>query len=154
MGNVKIWIASLVILVGMVGCVPTNEEIVDLHNNVDILNEKIDEQQLKLGKEIDRVQDHVVLVNDAMKTVDGLQEKVSVGIEASRPFNPYADEMTIALGLIAAVTGFAHSKKSKKYSAIKSGVNKTLVTAGTTGSISASALYNNIGAARRDKGVN
>lgn len=152
--NVVMWVASLAILFSVVGCVPTDVDMINLHNSVDVMNEKIDEQQAKFTKEIDRAQGHVAIVNDAMKTAQGLEEKAVAGIEASRPFNPYADEMAIALGLITAVTGYAYRSKTKKYSAIKAGVNKTLVHASSnSGKVSADTLYGNIGAARRDKGI-
>ena len=124
--NVVLWVASLAILLGMVGCVPTDVEMNDLHNNVDVLNGKIDEQQAKLTEEIDRLQGHVAIVNDAMKKVENLPEKVAAGIEASRPFNPYADEMTAILGLTTVIGGLFYNKEKKKRTADKVGRENAL----------------------------
>jgi len=161
MNRCVMWIASLVILVGVVGCVPTDVEMADLHSNVDLLmgtiddlQVEVDREQAKLTGEIDKVQDHVQTVNDAMKAATTLEEKASAGIEASRPFNPYANEMLAITGVIAAALGYAGRNNKKKYQAHKAGVKKALSTATANGgNIKAEALYNDIGDARAIRGV-
>ena len=144
------WIVIVVVCLSVAGCVPTEEQVLDLGNDVDLLMVKIDEQQEKLTGEIDKVQDRVILVNDAMKAAETLPEKAAAGIEASRPFNPYADEMAAILGLTTVVGGLWGRNKAKKYKAHRQGVERIMV--GMDGD-TREALYDSIGKARAANGV-
>ena len=142
----------LCLLIGLAGCIPTEEQMLNLGNDVDLLMEKIDDQQSKLIAQIDKVQDHVTIVNEAVKAAKTLPEKAAAGIEASRPFNPYADEMVLGLGLLTAIGGLFLRKSSKeasivatKYKAHKQGVEQ--IRAGMTPEDSR-VLYDEIGKAR------
>ena len=95
-------------------CVPTEQQMLNLSNDVATLNASIDEQQSKLMTQIDKVQDHVTIVNDAVKAAKTLPDKAAAGIEASRPFNPYADEMAAGLGLLTVVGGLFLRKKTQE----------------------------------------
>ena len=134
----------------MAGCVPTEEQVLHLGNDVDLLMARIDDQQDKLVEEIDRVQDHVKMVNDAMKAARTVPDKAAAGIEASRPFNPYADEMAAILGLTTVAGGLWGRNKAKKYKAHRQGVER--IRAGMTPGDS-QALYDEIGKARAANGV-
>jgi hypothetical protein len=158
-------VASMVILVGAIGCVPTDEEMVNLHNSVDTLMGQIDETQVKVSKEIDRIQSHVKTINDATKTVEGLPQKAAAGIEASRPFNPYADEMAAVLGLATVVGGLFARSKVKELNTVKAkrkaesvGRERTLRELAANGTTLTAPMvkdlmFRNIGDARASAGV-
>ncbi len=151
----------VVLVVLVAGCVPSDVQMQDLGESVDVLMAEIDGQQAKLGREIDRVQGQVVLVNDAMKTAGDVHGKIAAGIEASAPFNPYADEMSAVLALVAAGAGIfakragtqAEREKTKR-KAERAGRELTLrqladMKKEDVGAEKVKALmYENIGAAR------
>ena len=113
---------------------------------------------------LDKIIGDVELVRASVADAKTLPEAVSKGLEASKPFNPYADEMNAILGLAVVLGGlFAKSKiKAKedekelveeekrvvtnKYSAAKKGVNEFLAGKNTD-------LYKSIGDARKAKGI-
>lgn len=150
----KKWIVVAVMFLPLAGCVPTEEQMLNLGNDVDLLMEKIDDQQSKLIAQIDKVQEHVTIVNEAVKLAKTLPEKAAAGIEASRPFNPYADEMAAGLGLLTLVGGLFMRKSNKeasivaaKYKAHKQGVARAMKTTNATPELDA-ILYDEIGKAR------
>lgn len=113
----KKWIVVAVMFLSLAGCVPTTEQVLNLGQDVDLLMDKIDDQQSKLIAQIDKVQEHVTLVNEAVKLAKTLPEKAAAGIEASRPFNPYADEMVVGLGLLISIGGLFMRKSNKEATA-------------------------------------
>ena len=154
----KRWNVVAVMCLLVAGCIPTEEQMLDLGNDVDLLMEKIDDQQSKLIAQIDKVQDHVTIVNEAVKAASTLSEKAAAGIEASRPFNPYADEMAAGLGLITLFGGLFATKKintlSRKRKADEQGRERTLRKLAVLADSEVTAarvkemMYENIGVAR------
>ena len=149
----KTTLLTLLVALSLAGCIPTEEQMLNLGNDVDLLMEKIDDQQSKLIAQIDKVQDHVTIVNEAVKAAKTLPEKAAAGIEASRPFNPYADEMVLGLGLLTAIGGLFLRKSNKeasivaaKYKAHKQGVERA-VMAGVNEELKV-RVYDEIGKAR------
>lgn len=155
----KKWIVVAVMCLPLAGCVPTEEQMLNLGNDVDLLMGKIDDQQSKLVAQIDKVQEHVTLVNEAVKLAKTLPEKAAAGIEASRPFNPYADEMVVGLGLLTAIGGLFMRKSNKeaslvaaKYKAHKQGVSRAVMSAADDEDLKLK-IYDEIGKARDANGV-
>lgn len=96
----------------------TVNEILPAVKEVQALAEKAAEDGLlnkaevaNVSTNIDQVIADVERVNEAIAAAETPEEAVSNAIEASRPFNPYADEMNAALGLIIAVGGIIGGKK-------------------------------------------
>ncbi len=159
----KKWIVVAAMCLSVAGCVPTEKQVLNLGNDVDLLMEKIDDQQSKLVAQIDKVQEHVTIVNEAVKVAKTLPEKAAAGIEASRPFNPYADEMAAGLGLLTLVGGLFARKKistlSRKRKADEQGREKTMRKLAVLDPTEVTAervkdlMYSNIGVARAANGV-
>jgi len=103
---------------------------------------------------LDKIIGDVEIVRESVADAKTLPEAVSKGIEASKPFNPYADEMNAILGLAVVLGGIFGKKKldtvTTKYSAMKIGVEKTRNEATMS---EAKILYKNIGDARKAKGI-
>ena len=159
----KKWIVVAAMCLSLAGCVPTEEQVLNLGNDVDLLMEKIDDQQSKLVAQIDKVQEHVTIVNEAVKAAKTLPEKAAAGIEASRPFNPYADEMVAGLGLLTLFGGLFANKKihtiSRKRKADEQGRERTMRKLAVRDPTEVTAarvqdeMYRNIGRARAANGV-
>ena len=94
---------------------------------------RIDERQDEVVSGLDTVHDRVRAVNDAVAAATTLPAKVEAGIEASRPWNPYADEMAAGFGLLTVIGGLLAKRKldatSAKYAAHKQGVERVMVGA-------------------------
>jgi len=122
------------------GCLPTTEQVQTLTNDVDELMVVVDE-----------VQEHIVIVNEAIKerAKETFESQAKGAIEASRPFNPYADEMAAILGLTTIIGGLWARGKNKKYQAHKSGAELFSRDHPDV----AGELYKDIGNARRGNGV-
>lgn len=103
---------------------------------------------------LDKIIGDVEIVRESVAEAKTLPEAVGKGIEASKPFNPWADEMNAILGLAVVIGGIFGKKKldtvTSKYSAMKIGVEKTRNEATTE---EANILYKNIGDARKAKGI-
>ncbi len=155
------WIVVAVMCLSLAGCVPTEQQIIDLSNDVALLNAQIDERQEVLVSGLDTVQERVRAVNEAVAAAKTLPAKVEAGIEASRPFNPYADEMAAGFGLITLIGGLFAKKKietlSAKYKADKQGrestLNKIAADNLTSAATIRAVLYDEIGKARARNGV-
>ena len=52
------------------GCIPTTMQVQTLTNDVDALMVSIDNYQEKFAEEVDRVQEHIVTVNEYVKEQD------------------------------------------------------------------------------------
>ncbi len=75
---------------------------------------------------------------------------LQVANTTTAPINPYSPLIDAALGIALIVTGYGYRNKSKKYSAMKKGVNEFMATgSGDTGT----ELYDTIGEARKDAGI-
>lgn len=159
----KKWIVVAAMCLSVAGCVPTEQQIIKLSDDVAVLNASIDEQQAKVVSGLDTVQERVRLVNEAVKAAKTLPEKAAAGIEASRPFNPYADEMAAGLGLLTLVGGLFARKKistlSRKRKADEQGRERTmrklavLEPSEVTAERVKDLMYSNIGVARAANGV-
>ena len=112
------------------GCIPTTADIQVLNDDVNTLMERIDEQQEKFTKGVDKIQEQVVAVTSAMETAEGTIESLIAGNAASAPFNPYAGLIDAVLkgALVLTTAGAGTSavvaaKRSRETSAIRSQVN-------------------------------
>jgi len=101
---------------------------------------------------LDKIIGDVELVRASVADAKTLPEAVSKGLEASKPFNPYADEMNAILGLAVVLGGLFGKKKldtvTNKYTAMKVGVEKF-----RNDNDGAKDLYADIGNARKAKGI-
>ena len=101
---------------------------------------------------LDKIIDDVEVVRESVADAKTPAEAVSKGIEASKPFNPYADEMNAVLGLAVVLGGLFGKKKldavTNKYTAMKVGVEKF-----RNDNDGAKDLYADIGNARKAKGI-
>ncbi len=107
----------VIVLLLVAGCIPTTQQVNTLTNNVDELMVAVDNYQEKFAGEVDKVQERIVLVNEAVKKKadEGLVEQLVEANEASRPFNPYADEVNAILGLVTVIGGiWAKGEYDKK----------------------------------------
>lgn len=163
MVKVNVLIVALLIVSG--GCIPTKMEIQTLTNDVDKLMASVDDYQIKYAEEVDSVQDDIIVVNEAIKEKadEDVMEQLRAGIEASAPFNPYADEMNAILGLGIVIAGLFGKKKmddankanneaenaNRKYQAHKSGTELIKLAHPDI----AAELYEKIGNARKANGV-
>ncbi len=143
-----------IMLVGLCGCV-TRDQINDWTTTLDAVVPAIKEVQAASGqssKKLDKVLSDVERVNEAVATAETPEEAIRKGIDASKPFNPYADEMNALLGAGILIAGWFGKKKldtvSGKYSAMKTGVNKFMQD-----NNGAKDLYTAIGDARRAKKI-
>ncbi len=132
----------VIALLFVAGCIPTTQQVQTLTNNID-----------ELMVVVDKVQERIVITNEAIKEKadESALEQLAAGIEASAPFNPYADEMNAVLGLITVIGGIwakgEFDKKKKinaKYQAHKQGVDKFNIR----NPEKESGLYDYIGEAR------
>lgn len=84
-------ILALGVLVFAGGCVPTTAQIQTLSGDVDKLMLTIDNYQEKFAEEVDRVQEDIVVVNEAVKEKadQGIVESLIDVNEATAPVNPY-----------------------------------------------------------------
>lgn len=162
----RVMLGIVLLIFGTVGCIPTTQQIETLTNDVDKLMVAVDDYQEKFAGEVDQVQEHIILVNEAVKKKadEGLVEQLVATNEASRPFNPYADEVSAILGLVTVIGGIwvkgkidEKNKINSKYQAHKQGVEKTMKEVSSSSNAVLKAveaqLYENIGEARADLGV-
>jgi len=158
MKRLKLGIVVCVALMMFGGCVPIEQQINTLTNDVDKLMVKVDNYQEKYAEEVDRVQEHIVVINEAVKEKanQSFVEQVEAGIAASKPFNPYADEMTAILGLVTVIGGLwakgklnEKKKVEAKYQAHKTGTEVVKLAHPEI----AAEIYEKIGEARAKIGV-
>lgn len=104
MKKLMLWLGMLVFAGG---CIPTTAEIQTLTSDVGKLMVAVDNYQEKFAEEVDRVQADIVVINEAVKEKadQGIIEQMVATNEASRPFNPYADEVNAILGLVTVIGG-------------------------------------------------
>ena len=105
---------------------------------------------------LDKIIGDVEIVRESVAEAKTLPEAVGKGIEASKPFNPYAEEMGAILAIGVAIAGVFAKKKSneakainEKYQAHKAGTELVKLTHPEI----AAELYKNIGDARKAKGI-
>lgn len=143
----------VIVLLFVAGCIPTTQQVQTLTNDVDKLMVAVDNYQEKFAEEVDRVQADIVVVNEAVKEKadESVIKQLSAANEASRPFNPYADEVNAILGLVTVIGGIfvkgkidENKKLGAKYQAHKQGAEKFRVENPDKGA----DLYNDIGEAR------
>ncbi|MFH1281407.1 MAG: hypothetical protein ABIH91_01635 [Candidatus Omnitrophota bacterium] len=184
MWKLRILIVALLML-PLVGCVPTRQDMAQITGqvdrlmlNIDVYQETVDQlaesdvidkqKTEKIQAEIDKVQGDVIDVVEAVKEKadQGLVEQIRAGNEASRPFNPYADEVNAILGLVTVIGGIwakgEHDKKKNaeaKRQADKQGRELALrqlaamPVAEITAPIVKEKMYKAIGDARRGSGI-
>ena len=127
-----------------------------------------DEKIAKIASEVQKVGSDLTEISDSVSSVSGAVadvktetddkfiqtiELIRAGNAASAPINPYAGPIEVGLGLLTAVAGIFAAKKSKdakvatkKYTAHKIGVEKTMIDADP---VIKRAMYENIGEARK-----
>jgi len=152
----------IIVLLLVAGCIPTTQQVETLTNDVDKLMVAVDNYQEKFAEEVDRVQADIVVVNEAVKEKadESVVEQLTAANEASRPFNPYAPMIDIALKILAG-TGVLYgapkiiktvrerNELANKYSAAKVGMDKFR----NENPDKAAELYNDVGDARKAKKI-
>lgn len=123
----------VIVILLVAGCIPTTQNINTLTNDVGKLMVAVDNYQEKFAEEVDRVQERIVVINEAVKEKadQGIVEQLIATNEASRPYNPYADEVNAILGLVTVIGGLwakgEHNKKNKaetKNAGLEKGINR------------------------------
>ena len=178
------WIVTVILIVSLCGCaLPTRSdleewtdsvrEILPAVKQVQVLAEKAAEDGLlnkeevaKVNTNISKVLADVERVNEAVATAETLGEAVGGVIEASRPFNPYADEMTAIFGLATVLGGVLLKRENnqKKKEAAKRKADKegrelalreiaAIPDAEITAPLVKAKMYKAIGDARRGNGI-
>lgn len=141
----KKWLLVPVLLLFM-GCgMPTQQDYQNWTNTLDAVIPAVAALD---NPKLDKIIGDVKIVRESVAEAKTLPEAVSKGIEASRSFNPYADEMNVGFVVITGLLGLFLKSKNAKYSAIKKGVNK-FVAENENGR----ELYSDIGAERKAKGI-
>jgi len=155
-----------VVMLFIVGCVPTRMEIQTLTDDVDTLMVKIDDYQEKYAEEVDKVQEHIVAVNEVVKEKadESALEQVRAGWDTTKEFNPYYAYGALALTILGEATALwkLNNKKNKlenKRQADKEGRELALreIAAMSENEITApivkAKMYKAIGDARRGNGI-
>lgn len=107
MKKLLLWaILMLGALVFASGCVPTTAQIQTLTNDIDKLMASVDDYQVEFAEEVDKVQEHIVVINEAVKEKadEGVVEQLIAANQASAPINPYAPMIDVALNFLLAVS--------------------------------------------------
>ncbi len=108
----------------MFGCIPTTEQINTLTDSVDTLMVKVDDYQEKFAEEVDRVQEDIVTVNEAVKEKadESALEQIKAGWETTKDFNPYYAYGSLALMIIG--EGAALWKANTKNTKLEKGISR------------------------------
>jgi len=116
--------ALVLLLLFIDGCIPTTAEINTLTNDVDALMVKVDNYQEKFADEVDRVQEHIVVVNEAVKKKadQDVIEQIKAGWEQTKDFNPYYAYGALALTILG--EGAALLKANRKNSGFEKGISR------------------------------
>lgn len=149
----------VLLLIFCAGCI-SQSDIDNLTGKVDLIVPTVREVVIaatgETDEKLEKVLTDVETVNEAVKEADTPQEAISKGIEASRPFNPYADQMNAVLGLVTILGGAfirkqANDKKKveNRYEAAKIGLDKFR----NDNPEKAKELYDDIGEARKAKKI-
>lgn len=147
----------VVMLLCFCGCgMPTQQDIQSWTATLDEVVPAVREVVGEDNEKIDKVIDDIEIVKEAVAKAKTPAEAVSKGIEASKPFNPYADEMNAILGLVTVIGGIwakgkidEKKKVEDKYSAAKIGMDKFR----NANPEKAAELYNDVGEARKAKKI-
>lgn len=179
----KKWIVVgiLMMMLIFVGCIPTEKDIITLTSTVSKLMVEIDSTQSSINQlakdgllssemadraneNIDKIQNDVTAVAKAIEeSAKDPLKAAQAAIKASEPFNPYAKEMQLGLGIITIAAGwFANQKRKEgndlnemmteletKYKAMKRGTENFKVE----NPDKAAELYANIGKERVNRGL-
>jgi len=106
----KKWIMITVLLLCS-GCgMPTQQDYQNWTAALDAVIPAVKEVA-KDNPKLDKIIGDVEIVRESVANAKTPAEAVSKGIEASKPFNPYADEMNAILGLAVVVGGLFAKKK-------------------------------------------
>jgi len=113
----------VIMLLCVFGCIPTTQEIQTLTNTVDKLMVKVDNYQEKFAGEVDKVQDDIVAVNEAVKEkADSTAlEQIEAGWEATKGFNPYYGYGALVFAGLEAAGWWRENKKKVK---LEKGINR------------------------------
>lgn len=114
----------VVVLLFAFGCIPTTKQINTLTNDVDNLMVAIDNYQEKFAEEVDRVQNDIIVVNEAVKEKadQSTIEQLKTGWDATKDFNPYYAYGSLAL-MILGEAG-ALWKVNKKNTNLEKGISR------------------------------
>lgn len=179
--RVKVAIVVMVTCAMFAGCISTQENIIKLTDTVGNLMTEVDNTQeimkqlavdgIVSSEKVDKVNENIDKIQSDVKAVaksieDNVQDPVKAAqaaIKASEPFNPYAKEMQLGLGLITIAAGwFANQKRKEKndlnlaveelaskYKAMKRGNEKFRID----NPDKANELYKNVGEERSRYGL-
>ena len=105
----------LVVILLCAGCIPTTMQVQTLTNDVD-----------ELMVVMDKVQERIVITNEAIKEKadESALDQLAAANEASRPFNPYADEVNAVLGLVTVIGGIWAKGEHDKNKNLEKGINR------------------------------
>jgi gas vesicle protein len=118
----KLFIVVILLLVA--GCIPTTAQINTLTNDIDKLMASVDDYQVEFAEEVDRVQEHIVVINDAVKEKadESTLEQIKAGWEETKDFNPYYAYGALVLTILG--EGAALLKANKKSIGLEKGLSR------------------------------
>lgn len=114
----------LVVMMLCAGCIPTTMQVQTLTNDVDALMVAVDNYQEKFAGEVDKVQEHIILVNEAVKEKadESAIEQIKAGWDTTKDFNPYYAYGSLALMIIG--EGAALLNANKKNRGLEKGISR------------------------------
>ena len=106
------------------GCIPTTQQVQTLTNDVGKLMVAVDNYQVKFAGEVDRVQEDIIVVNEAIKEKadESALEQIKAGWETTKDFNPYYAYGSLALMIIG--EGAALWKANTKNTKLEKGISR------------------------------
>lgn len=106
------------------GCIPTTQQVETLTSDVGKLMVAVDNYQVEFADEVDKVQERIVTVTEAVKEKadESALEQAKAGWDATKDFNPYYVYGALALTIIG--EGAALLKVNKKNTGLEKGINR------------------------------
>lgn len=106
------------------GCIPTTAQVQTLTEDVGKLMVAVDNYQEKFAEEVDRVQNDIIVVNEAVKEKadESVIEQIKAGWDTTKDFNPYYGYGALALMIIGEAGALL--KTTKKNKGLEKGISR------------------------------
>ena len=114
----------VIVLLLVAGCIPTTQQVNTLTNDIDKLMTSVDNYQAEFAEEVDKVQEHIVVINDAVKEKadESAIEQIKAGWETTKDYNPYYAYGALVLTILGEAGVLL--KVNKKNAGLEKGINR------------------------------